>query len=546
MRRSHILVAIVCFAAITVRLIPLAYSSLPYNIDGFSIVNITERTQVSGFLNPLPDDPNLPNYKVPFFPVLLTILSDVLGVEPLLLAQVVIPVLILPAILGMFALMRRLTKNDAASMFAALFMALEGMYVFFTATVIKVSIAFVLMPIIFSLYWNREDRRKRALAAFLLIMLPWVHHLSALLTYVAISFILINDLLGLWRIGNLTWRRFAMEMALGPALFIPGLLHYNSVNLMYLREVDDARQIVLFFSVFLIFAFVHRTLSLPRRPKNRNRAARRSIWRAIFDNKLIYPVGAVVLLIVNYQSNIFAGTIQTKPALFVALVPYVLLIMICLIGFNLIRHFDNRFRSLAMALFVAPFSIMVFAFLRGLDPLSFMILFRSYVYLDFGLAICAGIGIAFLLTLRRSRALKSVLVVGFIVLLLMSLPLGLRSEEMYDVENATAQYEFRAMSHVDFIGAKYVGSDQRMLDIFESYFHGQGGPYLPDEINQGADIGQYDFVLLLDSWTTLGAQRFPMPNLMVDQQKVDQLASNNNVIYAISSPIGGAIIVRVR
>ncbi len=547
MRRTYLLAFTIYFVAIVVRLLPLTYSSLPYNIDGFSLVNIAERTQSSGHLIPALNDPNLGNYKVPSFATLLVILSDAFGVPPLLLIQLTIPIITATSILAAFALVRQLTKNDTASSFAALFLALEGTYVFFTATSIKASIAFALMPIILFLYWKREDNRRRALAAFLLVSLPLVHHLSSLVMFSMISLLLFVDIVQWWRQGTLTLRRLAVEVGLGPALLIPGLVYYQLVSLMYLKQVEDPRQVVLFLSVLLVAALVQLSLSMPAKLGPWLIAKRkRRRWGRIFDEKVLYPVAVFALLVVNQYSNVFAGTIQTKPVFFLALAPYLVLVVVCIIGFNLIRHTENKFRPLAMALILAPFSIMIFAFLRGLDPFSFALMYRTYDYMDLGIAICAGVGMAFLLRLAKRTSIKAVLAVGFSILLVLTLPLGYRSADLYDVENATAQYEFQAMTHLNQIGAAYVGSDQRLFDTMAWYFLQNGDMGLPYKIIHGTGLGTYDFALVEAAWTTTGAQEHPLPNVVVDSTKLANFMEENNVVYSITSPLGEASIIQLR
>jgi hypothetical protein len=542
----YLLAAIVCFVAVTIRLLPLAYSGLPYNVDGFSLTNIAERTQTSGHLITVPDDPNIPNYNVPMFAVLLTSVSEIVGVEPLALAQPLIPILTIPAILVMFALVRRVTKNDYAATFASLYLGIEGLYVFSTATVIKASIAFALIPIILFLYWERNDSRKRSLCAFLLVILPLVHHLSSLIAFTAVTLVLSNDLFSWWKQGRLNLRRFLLEAALGPLLIIPGLIYYDIVNLKYFQEVYDARQIVLFLSVLFMAIVIHRGLSLPSKRMLRRVPGAKKRWSLVFDEKLAYPIGAVILLLINYRTNIFVGTIQTKPALLTQLIFYFILIMICVVGFNLIRHFHNNFRPVAMAFILAPFSMMVFAFLRGLDPLSFLLMYRSFPYMAFGVAMCAGVGMAFITSLRRNRAFKTTIVAGFVALLLLSLPLGYNSEQMYDVENATAQYEFEAMTRIHLAGAEYLGTDQRIWTVMNSYFFQTGDGWFPDTLDKGQSLSRYDFLLILDLWTTQGAQRYPLPNLVLEPEELARLQEDNNVIYSIVSPIGGATIVSLR
>ena len=546
MRRTALLAATIYVIALTVRLLPLLYSPLPYNIDGFSLVNIAERTQASGHLLPAVADPNLPNYKVPVFAALLTELSDLTGVPALTLVQPVIPILTATSILAIFVLVRRLTKSDAAAGAAGLWLALEGTYVFSTATAIKASLAFALVPLILLLYWGRADPRKRGLAAFLLVVLPWVHHGSSLLAFSIVTLLLAADAAAWWRDGTLTVRALAIELGLGPALLIPGLLWYHFVDLMYLRQVADPRQILLFLSVLFLAALVVLRLSRPTRAPVRFRGGRTSRgWRRILDAKLLVPIGALAVLAANAQGSVFAGTIRTKPGVFLAAAPLVALVLVAVVGFNLLRHARAPYRPLAAALLLGPLAVMAFAFLRGLDPLSYVLMYRSAPYLAVGFGLCAGVGLAVALARIRSPARKAVLVVGFATLLALTLPLGYASEALYDVENGTAPYEFRAMTFAHGLRPAYLGADQRVMSTMSWYFFESGDGEAPSALARG-DLAKYDLVLVQTLWTTQGAQRHPLPNVVVGGPAFASALERNDVIYTIVSPIGDASIVRVR
>jgi hypothetical protein len=547
MRRAHLLAFIVYFVAITARLLPLLVSGLPYNIDGFSVVRIAEDVQATGHIQWDLADPNLENVKVPVFAVLLHLSAAATGMPPLAVAQLAIAVIGAISVLAAFVLVRRLTGSDPAAAFASLFLALNGLYVFFTATTIKASIGFALLPIILLLYWEREDPRKRLLAVLLLVTLPLTHHLTSLIVFSMISMILFVQLVQWWQAGTLTARRTLMELSLGPALILPGILYYRSVSLGYWLEVNDPRHILLFLSVTFLAALVVLSLSLPARsgPWFFLRRKRR-LWSRIFDEKLIYPVGAIVLLLVNERLNIFAGTIRTKPGFMTALIPYIVLMMVCLIGFNVIRHTRSRFRPLAAAAFVAPFSVMVFAFLRGLDPFSFPLMYRSYDYMDLALALFAGVGMAFLVSVIRSKAVRVALIAGFAILLVLTLPLGFNSEEYYDVQNFTYEYEFAAMTHLNSLGPSYAGTDQRLFATMSWYYHQEGDGALPPIIAREGSTDRYDFLLLEGSWARQGAQLHPAPNLVLGADTLAGVAAENDAIYSVVGASNDVTILKTR
>lgn len=546
MRRALLLGALVFVIALVARLLPFLYSGLPYNIDGFSIANIAERTQASGHLFPIPGDPNLPNYKVPLYALFVVVLSDLAGAAPLAIIQPAAPFVGAASVLALFALVRRVTRSDAAAGFAGLFLALDGTYVFSTATAIKASLAFALLPIVLHLYWHRQDPRKRGLAAILLLVLPWIHHLSALLTFLAVGLVLAVDLARWSSRGELRTRRVALEVALGPALFVPGLLHYHLVDLMYLRQVDDARQIVLFLSVLLLAVLLQLSLSRAARLGPWFLGRRRTGWRRLVDEKVLLPAGALALLLANHQASVFAGTIRTKPAVLWFVAPYLVLVAVGLIGFNVIRHTRNGFRPLATAMLLGPLAVMAFALLRGLDPLSFLVLYRSFPYLEVGIALCVGVGAAYVVARMRRPARKAAFAVAVTVLLVATLPLGYASADLYDVENATAAYEFRAMSHLHGLGDPYAGMDQRFHSTTSWYFFQRGDGGLPDAIARGGSLARYDVLLVQSSWTDRGAQRHPLPNLVLAPDALADALARHDVVYSVVSPIGDATIVRVR
>jgi len=547
MKRDVIAVSSLWFIAFSIRLVPLTFSSLPYNIDGFALVRLSQDILSSGRWSIEHEIIGISyNAKLPVFSLILSTLSLVLGVDPLYFTQIMVPLITCTSILAFYSFVLKVLKNRAVAYFSSLFLALNGTYVFFTATAIKAAIAFALLPVILQLYYEIEDLRKRILCAFLLLLMPLIHHLSSLMIFGMITLLFIVGNVQKFKQGKWKNRDFALDFLLGPFLFVPGLWYYSEVRMIYFVKVSESNQIPLFLSIFFIIALFALSLSSSAKagPWFFLPSSKKRIWLSVFDEKLLYPIGAIWILLANQYTNIFAGTLRTKEALIFAALPYILLILFSVVGFNLIRHTSTSHRPLAMSMILAPFSLMIFSFLRGLDPFSFTILYRSFDYLDMGIALCLGIGFTFIIRRPQSITLRSFFIATLFLLLLLTIPLGYNSEELYDVQNVTYEYELAGMLYVDKSKASFVGSDQRLYDTMNWYLGISGDGALPFLLSRGEDIGRYDFLFMEEQWMTKGAQRHPMGNIIIDSSSFLQIVEENELIYSTGVSKNNLYLVR--
>ena len=246
------------------RLIPLQFSNLPFNIDGFPLARISEIMISSGGI-PEPGNYNsLLNYnmKMPIFSLLLSQFSLVLGIEPLVILPYFCALIGSLAVIFIYMLTRELTNNDIAAFSAGLFAALSGLFVYVTTAAMKQLLAIVLLCFMFYLYSNRRDWRFRLGLIMVLAILPFTHHLATLMAILALSFALVGTMFRRSEEHVKTIKEFALDVITGPGILLVSLVYYKSVNLEFVSQVANINDIVLLVSVAIIMAVFARLLSI--------------------------------------------------------------------------------------------------------------------------------------------------------------------------------------------------------------------------------------------------------------------------------------------
>src|SRR5256885_12636038 len=105
-------------------------------------------------------------------------------------------------------------------------------------------------------------------------------------------------------------------------------------------------------------------------------------------------------------------------------------------GYQLVRRTTNRANDLVVSMLVAPVALILFGLLRGLDPESLLIVYRSVDFLDYAFAIL--IGVAFVAAWRWLgpwRPAKAVLVAGLLAALLATTPMAWDTPAVFGVDN---------------------------------------------------------------------------------------------------------------
>lgn len=537
MKVDGALVASLTLLAVALRLVPLTFSPLPYNIDGFPLARIADDMAASGSWTIDEADPNSYNEKMPAFSLLWSGIVQLGGLDALVHIQAFLPFVTALTVLPGYLLGVKMTRHRGVGLAAGLFLAVFGSFLFLTSSVMKESIGLLVLPVAVLLFYERADPRKRALAFVLLLLLPFLHHLTILMALGMVTALVVGQAMRDARRGRIAWRRVALDILTGPAAAIPALAYYSVVRLSPLEEVTSPDDVALILALTVFLTAIG--AGLPR------------MARVRLGRPLVSPVSHVLLvpalvfggLLANAASSVFAGTVGTQEAFVALVVPAgAILSAFVFVGYQLLRRTSNRGNDLVLAFLVAPAGLICYAFLRGLDPLSLALVYRSFDFMDFALAILAGVALAFAWSRVRSVALRAGLVATFLAALLATTPMAWNGQAVFGVENVTTPDEFGALAVLASLGARNVTTDQRLADVAESWFGIPGDASLPFKLRDGDDVRGPEYAVLLERWTTVGAQVHPAPNVVIERDAFDRFVERNQVVYALG-PLGDRVFV---
>ncbi|TLZ68021.1 MAG: hypothetical protein E6K12_02625 [Methanobacteriota archaeon] len=537
MRTDGAVVAALLCIALAARLVPLTFSPLPFSIDGFALARISTDMAAHGVWRIDPADVNSYNQKLPGFSLLWAAAAQVGGISPLLHVQLLLPMITCFTVLPAYLLGARATGRRLGGFAAGLFVALFGSFLLLTSAAAKESIGLLVFPVAVLLFHERKDTRKRALAVLLLLFLPFLHSLTTFLTLgMVAALVVLTQRRALMR-GRFSWRAFALDVVTGPALALGAWAYYVSVDLPFLSDILAPEALVLFLAVVVLLT----ALMAPMvRPVPR-RMGRRLVSPA--TKVILPPVVGFVLLAGNAATNLFVGAGRTESAFFLVVPSIVLFAAFAVGGFQLVRRTVNRTSDLIVAMFVAPVALILFGFFRGLDPGGLLLVYRAFDFLDYALAVL--IAVAFVGAWRAvgpSRPARAALVTGFLVALLASTPMAWNTPAVFGVQNVTTSEEFHALAVLGSLGARNVTTDQRLADVGRMWFGYSANADLPRKLRDNESLVGADYAVVLERWSTVGAQVHPAPNIVLPQGIVAAFLTSNRVVWT-AGPVGDRIFI---
>ncbi len=537
MRVDLALIAALYAFALALRLVPLTFSPLPYNIDGFPLARIAQDITSTGSWRINPADPNAYNELMPVYALVWSSLSQLGGLDPLAFLQAVMPVVLATAVLPAYLLGVKATGRPVAGAAAGLFIAAFGSFLSVTSMGMKESIALVVLPTVVLLFAERRDPRKRALAFLLLLILPFLHQLSDFLVLGMVAALVVLTHARAAQAGRLSLRALLLDVATGPGPALVAYAYYVAVNMPDLSAVTAPDALALFLGVTVLLSALLVAMTRPRPVAPGARLVRP------VGPILIVPVAAFAALLVNARTDLFAGVLPTQPALEPILIAVAALVALAFPGYQLLRRTANPLGDVVLAMGIAPVALVLFAFLRGLDGLSQVLVYRSFDFLDYGLAAAVGTGFAFAwLRLRRHDGARLALAAGLLVVLLATTPIAWNPQAVFGVDEVTTPAEFQAMAVLASLHPLRVATDQRLADTAATWFGLDTNATLPYLLRDHAAVSGYDYALVLERWTTIGAQVHPAPNVVLPASTLDAFLAANRVVYA-AGPAGDRIYV---
>lgn len=542
MRGHWLSVATLLSVALTVRSLQFLLSSLPLNIDSFAQVAISTDILESGAWGLDEASLNSYNLKLPILPMLLVMGASLMGVSPLHLSAPLVVLVSLAGVLGLYVLAFHLTKNRAAATLSGLALAILGPYVFLSSTVMKEALGLALIPILILAFARRSDRRMRGVLAALLLVFPLIHHLAALMVFGMVGFgVLLQNAWNYWR-GKFSWRGLAFDLILGPFLAMAGLWYYDAVDMEFFTSVWNPNEVALLLATSFLMAIAGLLLASQRRARPWFAISKSRLLPSLLDQKALVILGGLLLVFANARRPLFAGTVSTSLPLLLMALAYVPLTLLALAGANLYRLNPGIQKTALLSLLLAPMTVVVYALLRGLDPLSHVLLYRSIDFLDFGLAIAIGTVLVRGVTGRARAVLAAIALTSMAA----TLPMAYLTEDVFQVQNTTYSYEIAGMEHLTTSTVKSPQTDQRLGGVLAMLFGVQADTSLPLRLQTGGPLDEGSLLLLEGNWATRGAQVHPLPFQKVTQTQFDRLLGDNNLIYSGGDPKNPLYIVLSR
>jgi hypothetical protein len=221
-------------------------------------------------------------------------------------------------------------------------------------------------------------------------------------------------------------------------------------------------------------------------------------------------------------------------------IAYAILVIPMWFGSERMLGSDQKSTPMLLAGILAPLTMILFAFLRGLDPTSHMIIYRTFDFLDLAMAVFFAGGV--LILLKNLRRAAPIFVALFLLILATTAPLAFQTQQMFGVQNQTYSYEvdsyqiLKSLSNVTSID-----SDQRISTSAGSLLNFSGGSDLAYRIETGRSTLDYRWLVVEMSWTTIGAQEFPLGQRVLEGQQFADFLSGKNVIL-IAGPTENQLI----
>jgi hypothetical protein len=518
--KSLLLPLLVIFIlAFVVRIFPAVWSPYPYNIDGLGEANFSQSIYRTGGLATPLDAGYWDSYilKMPFLDVIIATVSSLSGTEPLLLAQSIIAVIGAMSCVAGALVVHMITESRRASVLAGMFLALLGTYVFCTTSAWKEALGLTMMIVIAGLFLKRDDIRIRILLTMALLMMTFVHHHSATITYLFFIIAASGEAFLAWRKRQWSWKNSA-DILTGVSLFVLAEIYYSDIELPYYDFIKPETDLYLLIAVLVAMIMLMFALLSGSRA-----AAKRQYL------KIVIPVGAIALLLLTYFRSLFTGIPTTESPVLMFGTAYVLLAVPMWFGAGRMLGSDQKSTPMILAAILAPLTMISFAFLRGLDPTSHMIVYRTFDFLDLAMAILFAGGV--LILLKNLRKAVPVLVIILLMILAATAPLAFQTQELFGVQNQTYSYEvdsYRILKSLSNVTT--FDSDQRIgtsVGLLENFSHGTDLAY---RIDTGRTTSGYHWLVVEKSWTTTGAQEFPFGRRVLDEQQLTDFLNEKNVI----------------
>lgn len=525
---------VICVLSFSVHLWPYAISPYPFNNDSLVEGSVARDIVDTGVLQ-LPGSNNettTHSESTPAWNVFLAFVASSLGADPMFIAQFVVASIsiMIPLITYLFLL--NLGADKRSALVGSLFIALFGTFLYLTASGWKLSFGVALYVLLVFVYTQRTSASMRFLMVLLLMLLPFVHHLVAIIAYMTLAYL--TGWAWFYIIGHSKPNKVHYyDLVTVVALAGLALGYYYVVSLDRVSYIGSSHALILLLAVMLLMMLVFIAAMMKRT---------HSRWTYA-------PIPAAVILLtgyLDYNGFIFDYTPSQSPFHFYLLIAATsLIIFVGWMGLETILESRSGFRAVPLAMLLPALTLIVFALVSPTVENKHQLIYRTFDFANPALALGVGMGIV---GLGQRKALKKyvpAVIAVFLVLLLSTVPYGIYTEQFTGVRHDTQAYEIDAFEwtmSAHFNDTPYVNSDERMSYIAWTLYGLGKDNTLPRVLSQNTSLIPGVYNLYQEFWATRGVNDFPAGLREISPEFMARLMAVEDVFY-VGGPIGDQIFI---
>ena len=526
-----IAVAVVILGGVALRMNTLSDSQYPYILDGLLEASYGGNIAETGILTPGAGTSfnNSKTASTPAFDIFIATASLFQGESPLFLIQKLIAPFAVLMLIGVYVLAKKLTTNVRASLIALIATSAYGPFAIVTQASWKECIGISLLPFVLMSFIMRREPKMRAISTLLLLMIPFVHHLIALMAILAIASFSSANLMIARKAGRVD-SVARMDVLVSAMAIISMTIYYIFMKFNRLEYLSPDNGLYLFLALAVLITIGLYLLA----ERGVSKFGRKAMVATIVG-------GLILLLSVNFVSPV--GTIESD-ALWAISLPMLAGIAIAvfgILGISLWAATVGESKLFYFSMISAPFIIITYALLRADDLLSLDMITRTIDLFDIGLMIGVGTFVIFILKNKsfiRTTATLSILCVA----LLLTVPFALDSESYAGTRNDICAYEIDAINWTaGMTPNNRIDTDEHFAYV-DVIYNREMGQNLVKQFKGVIDFQTDSTMIASERWVTIGVKDLPYGWVKLNSSSFESKLSSFNVLYR-GGPPGTQIVV---
>lgn len=522
-------ILVLLLLTISVHLLPLSTSTLPFNNDSLTECRIAEDIRESGHFQ-YPEGriyQGTQTVATPVFNLLIAFFSSTLGFSTFNVAYAIVVLSSLVTLFTVYVITCEVSGSRKGAIAAAMYISLFGTVVFLTGSAWKESLGFALLVLLFYAYMHRARQSMLALQITVMAVLPFVHHLVTAIAYLSII------VLTTWSVFHAVQtrrlgRRHLADVSIVGILSLVVFYYYSEESVDKLSYVTSQRGLISLILAYVLISVVAVALLMDRR-------------RTKMSVAPIVAISMLLFLTWDYFNPVFSYSQGTPQLVFLLLCSYCVIMGVAWFGFEQMLESSSPFRAIPFGMLLPVIAVVMFALTMGDALAGHQIVYRTF---DFaGLAIAVGVAVS-VKSLSRRPKVEFVTIVAVLIALIVSFPFAYASGELLGVRHDTQEYEVDAIQFVHDASTQDMTfqSDERLSYIAMALFDFRKLPTLPSKLDTNKSLNLDVFYAFEEEWTTIGVNDYPRGHPVISETQLEYVTFWAQVVY-VGGPTADNIVV---